>query len=217
MNEMKSSLANVMGVLKVHPNEFVFPPIRQRQPGRPRVNRRRGEDQTVNTTRCSRCGIFGHNVRSCQNEEAGTIRERGRGGRSGRPRTRLISNTLHRPINPETEDLSSVMGRDNTSERAPSGRAKRGVNSKRQSISQHLHPVLVGGEEGAEQVEHVELEAEEDQCLLRKSVLQKGRVASQHLRHTRIAECLVGDETCTIVFTARNGSGLVYKHGIVFI
>ncbi|XP_068665511.1 uncharacterized protein At4g28440-like [Aristolochia californica] len=37
-----------------------------------------------------------------------------------------------------------------------------------------------------------------------KTVLQKGRAASAHLRHTRIAECLVGDETGTIVFTARN-------------
>ncbi|XWS15771.1 hypothetical protein CRYUN_Cryun34aG0030600 [Craigia yunnanensis] len=35
-------------------------------------------------------------------------------------------------------------------------------------------------------------------------VLQKGRSASQHLRQTRIAECLVGDETGTILFTARN-------------
>ncbi|KAK6264693.1 hypothetical protein QQP08_020156 [Theobroma cacao] len=35
-------------------------------------------------------------------------------------------------------------------------------------------------------------------------VLQKGRAASQHLRQTRIAECLVGDETGTILFTARN-------------
>ncbi|XP_021890269.1 uncharacterized protein At4g28440-like [Carica papaya] len=37
-----------------------------------------------------------------------------------------------------------------------------------------------------------------------KTVLQKGRSVSQHLRQTRIAECLVGDETGTIVFTARN-------------
>ncbi|MQL94565.1 hypothetical protein Taro_027227 [Colocasia esculenta] len=37
-----------------------------------------------------------------------------------------------------------------------------------------------------------------------KMVLQKGRAASTHLRHTRIAECLVGDETGSIVFTARN-------------
>ncbi|XP_068657801.1 uncharacterized protein At4g28440-like [Aristolochia californica] len=37
-----------------------------------------------------------------------------------------------------------------------------------------------------------------------KTVLQKGRAASTHLRHTRIAECVVGDETGTIVFTARN-------------
>ncbi|KAJ4981211.1 hypothetical protein NE237_032048 [Protea cynaroides] len=36
------------------------------------------------------------------------------------------------------------------------------------------------------------------------TVLQKGRAASQHLRGTRIAECLVGDVTGTIIFTARN-------------
>lgn len=38
-------------------------------------------------------------------------------------------------------------------------------------------------------------------------VLQKGRAASQHLRQTRIAECLIGDETGTILFTARNNQG----------
>jgi len=37
-----------------------------------------------------------------------------------------------------------------------------------------------------------------------KTVLQKGRSASLNPRPTRIAECLVGDETGTIVFTARN-------------
>ncbi|KAI0492217.1 hypothetical protein KFK09_026486 [Dendrobium nobile] len=36
------------------------------------------------------------------------------------------------------------------------------------------------------------------------SVLQKGRAASAHLRQTRISECLVGDETGSIIFTARN-------------
>ncbi|XXG77522.1 hypothetical protein AAC387_Pa08g1662 [Persea americana] len=36
------------------------------------------------------------------------------------------------------------------------------------------------------------------------TVLQKGRAASAHLRQTRIAECLIGDETAAIVFTARN-------------
>ncbi|XP_059438718.1 uncharacterized protein At4g28440-like [Corylus avellana] len=40
--------------------------------------------------------------------------------------------------------------------------------------------------------------------LTSNTVLQKGRAASQHLRHTRIAECLIGDETATILFTARN-------------
>ena len=38
-------------------------------------------------------------------------------------------------------------------------------------------------------------------------VLQKGRAASQHLRQTRISECVVGDETGTILFTARNDQG----------
>ncbi|WOL11022.1 hypothetical protein Cni_G19783 [Canna indica] len=36
-----------------------------------------------------------------------------------------------------------------------------------------------------------------------KTVLNKGAAAA-HLRPTRIAECLIGDETGTIVFTARN-------------
>jgi replication factor A1 len=43
--------------------------------------------------------------------------------------------------------------------------------------------------------------------LTTNTVLQKGRAASQHLRHTRIAECLIGDETATILFTARNDQG----------
>ncbi|XP_040986632.1 uncharacterized protein At4g28440-like isoform X2 [Juglans microcarpa x Juglans regia] len=40
--------------------------------------------------------------------------------------------------------------------------------------------------------------------LTSNTVLAKGRSVSQHLRQTRIAECLVGDETGAIVFTARN-------------
>ncbi|KAM1416128.1 hypothetical protein ACFX2I_007705 [Malus domestica] len=39
-------------------------------------------------------------------------------------------------------------------------------------------------------------------------VLQKGRSVSQHLRQTRISECLIGDETGTILFTARNDQGI---------
>ncbi|RVW89057.1 Serine/arginine-rich splicing factor SR34A [Vitis vinifera] len=42
-----------------------------------------------------------------------------------------------------------------------------------------------------------------------KTVLQNGRLVLQHLRHTRIAECLVGDETRAIIFTARNDQGNV--------
>ncbi|XAR51857.1 hypothetical protein NMG60_11006619 [Bertholletia excelsa] len=37
-----------------------------------------------------------------------------------------------------------------------------------------------------------------------KMVLQKGRSDGPQVRQMRIAECLVGDETGTIVFTARN-------------
>ncbi|KAL7186265.1 hypothetical protein ACSBR2_028084 [Camellia fascicularis] len=36
------------------------------------------------------------------------------------------------------------------------------------------------------------------------AVLQKGKSVSQHLRQTRISECLVGDETASILFAARN-------------
>ena len=43
-----------------------------------------------------------------------------------------------------------------------------------------------------------------------KTVLQNGRSVSQHLRHTRIAECLVGDETGAIIFTARNDQGILF-------
>ncbi|KAL0406774.1 UNVERIFIED_CONTAM: hypothetical protein Slati_3991300 [Sesamum latifolium] len=39
------------------------------------------------------------------------------------------------------------------------------------------------------------------------TVLQKGAAASPHLRNTRIAECLVGDDTASILFTARNEQG----------
>lgn len=41
-----------------------------------------------------------------------------------------------------------------------------------------------------------------------KMVLQKGRPDGPSLRQMRIAECLVGDETGTIVFTARNEQGI---------
>ncbi|KAK1302423.1 Uncharacterized protein QJS10_CPB12g00984 [Acorus calamus] len=50
-----------------------------------------------------------------------------------------------------------------------------------------------------------------------KTVLQKGRSASANLRQTRIAECLVGDETGTIVFTARNDQVDMMKAGATVI
>ncbi|KAK8968412.1 hypothetical protein KSP40_PGU020433 [Platanthera guangdongensis] len=41
------------------------------------------------------------------------------------------------------------------------------------------------------------------------TVLQKGRAASAHFRQTKIAECLVEDETGAIIFTARNEQGSI--------
>ncbi|KAF9672767.1 hypothetical protein SADUNF_Sadunf11G0078500 [Salix dunnii] len=50
------------------------------------------------------------------------------------------------------------------------------------------------------------------------TVLQKDRRSvSQHLRQTRIAECLIGDETGTIVFTARNDQVDLMKAGTTVI
>ena len=40
-----------------------------------------------------------------------------------------------------------------------------------------------------------------------KMVLQKGRADGPQVRQMRIAECLVGDETGMIIFTARNDQG----------
>ncbi|CAN1320931.1 Uncharacterized protein At4g28440 [Linum perenne] len=41
-----------------------------------------------------------------------------------------------------------------------------------------------------------------------KMVLQKGRVDGPQVRQMRIAECMVGDETGIIIFTARNDQGI---------
>ncbi|XP_078431505.1 uncharacterized protein At4g28440-like [Wolffia australiana] len=49
-----------------------------------------------------------------------------------------------------------------------------------------------------------------------KTVLQKGR-SDTALRQTKIAECLVGDETGTIVFTARNEQVDMLKEGATVI
>ncbi|URE08544.1 DNA-binding protein-related [Musa troglodytarum] len=48
-------------------------------------------------------------------------------------------------------------------------------------------------------------------------VVQKGRAASSHLGHTRVAECLVGDDTASIVFTARNEQVDLLKPGATVI
>lgn len=48
--------------------------------------------------------------------------------------------------------------------------------------------------------------------LTSNTVMQsKGRAVSHNLRHTRIAECLIGDDTATILFTARNDQGSKFK------
>lgn len=42
-----------------------------------------------------------------------------------------------------------------------------------------------------------------------KTVLRKGRPDGPQVNQMRIAECLVGDETGTILFTARNEQGMI--------
>ncbi|XP_039053843.1 uncharacterized protein At4g28440-like [Hibiscus syriacus] len=49
------------------------------------------------------------------------------------------------------------------------------------------------------------------------TVLQKGRPASQHLRQTRIAECLFRDENGAILFTARNDQVELMRPGTTVI
>ncbi|XP_021895836.1 uncharacterized protein At4g28440 [Carica papaya] len=46
-----------------------------------------------------------------------------------------------------------------------------------------------------------------------KMVLQKGRADGPQVRQMRIAECLVGDETGMIIFTARNDQVDLMKEG----
>ncbi|GMH14351.1 hypothetical protein Nepgr_016192 [Nepenthes gracilis] len=47
--------------------------------------------------------------------------------------------------------------------------------------------------------------------------LKRGRPVSQSLRNTRIAECLIGDETGAIIFTARNDQVDIMKAGTTVI
>ncbi|KAM7255279.1 hypothetical protein ACFE04_020520 [Oxalis oulophora] len=49
------------------------------------------------------------------------------------------------------------------------------------------------------------------------TVLHKGRADSHLLRQTRIAECLIGDETGTILFTARNDQVDLMNEGATVI
>lgn len=48
-------------------------------------------------------------------------------------------------------------------------------------------------------------------------VVQKPRSDPNHARHVRIAECLVGDETGVIVFTARNEQVDLMTEGVTVI
>ncbi|KAK3033585.1 hypothetical protein RJ639_032433 [Escallonia herrerae] len=50
-----------------------------------------------------------------------------------------------------------------------------------------------------------------------KMVVQKGRSDAPQLRNMKIAECVVGDETGTIVFTARNDQVNLMKPGTTVI
>jgi hypothetical protein len=53
-----------------------------------------------------------------------------------------------------------------------------------------------------------------------KMVLQKGRADGPQVRQMRIAECLVGDETGMIIFTARNDQGIylwIWSYGLFII
>lgn len=51
-----------------------------------------------------------------------------------------------------------------------------------------------------------------------KTVLQKGRPDRPQVRQMQIAECLVGDETGTVVFTARNEQGIMALiYGVNFL
>ncbi|KAG6793818.1 hypothetical protein NC652_004071 [Populus alba x Populus x berolinensis] len=49
------------------------------------------------------------------------------------------------------------------------------------------------------------------------AVLPKGRSVSHHHRQSRIAECLIGDDTGSIIFTARNEQVDLMKPGATVI
>ncbi|XP_010551570.1 PREDICTED: uncharacterized protein At4g28440-like [Tarenaya hassleriana] len=50
-----------------------------------------------------------------------------------------------------------------------------------------------------------------------KMVLPKGRADGSQVRQMRIAECLLGDETGLVIFTARNGQVDLMKEGSTVI
>ena len=49
-----------------------------------------------------------------------------------------------------------------------------------------------------------------------KMVLQKGRPDGPQVRQMRIAECLVGDETGIVIFTARNDQGRCLEYAELY-
>ena len=59
-----------------------MPPLRRKAPGRPKKNRKRGPDeehasvhtQRSTTLKCSKCGLFGHNKRTCKREPGTSTR-----------------------------------------------------------------------------------------------------------------------------------------------
>eukprot|EP01018_Ginkgo_biloba_P001175 Gb_31185 [translate_table: standard] len=50
-----------------------------------------------------------------------------------------------------------------------------------------------------------------------KLVLQRARPNGNQLRHVRIAECVVGDDTGVIIFTARNEQVDIMREGVTVI
>ncbi|PIA60523.1 hypothetical protein AQUCO_00300191v1 [Aquilegia coerulea] len=118
----------------IQENNTVFPPIRERQPGRPKVNRIRSaqEDPDRRTVKCSSCGGFGHNKKGCQGGPVGekiplqdnnnvVEKERNKGGR---PRTRPLKNTNLPPRYQPPEDNGRGRGRGKTRGRSGRGRTQ---------------------------------------------------------------------------------------------
>lgn len=62
----------------------IYPPIVKRKPGRPKLNRRRGQDEGPDGTRkrknsymCHKCGGFGHNISTCDRVRSTVAKKKG--------------------------------------------------------------------------------------------------------------------------------------------